>query len=128
MTRYWSAIPLALVVAACATAPAPAPPPAAAAPAVEVLTDGKGMTLYVFDRDVAGSGKSMCNGPCAVAWPPLLAAGDVSAFGQYTIITRDDGIKQWAYKGKPLYTWTKDTRPGDRTGDNFNNVWRLATP
>jgi predicted lipoprotein with Yx(FWY)xxD motif len=44
----------------------------------------------------------------------------------YTIITRDDGAKQWAYKGKPLYLWIKDTKPGDRTGDGFNNAWRLA--
>ena len=31
------------------------------------------MTLYVFDRDTAGSGKSVCNGPCATNWPPLMA-------------------------------------------------------
>ena len=90
------------------------------------LVDAKGMTLYTFDKDVAGSGKSTCNGPCATNWPPLLAAADAKASGDYTIITRDDGAKQWAYKGKPVYTWVKDTTPGDKTGDGVNNVWHTA--
>ena len=87
-------------------------------------TDAKGMTLYTFDKDAGG--KSACNGPCATNWPPLMAAGDAKASGDWTIVTRDDGGKQWAYKGKPLYTWTKDTKPGDKTGDNVNNVWHTA--
>jgi len=91
-----------------------------------VLTNSAGMTLYTFDKDAAGSGKSTCNGPCATNWPPLLAAADAKSSGDYTIITRDDGARQWAYKGKPLYLWIKDTKPGDRTGDGFNNAWRLA--
>ena len=93
----------------------------------KVLTDPKGMTLYIFDKDAAG--KSACNGPCATNWPPLMAAGDSKAMDNYTIITRDDGSKQWAYKGKPLYTWVKDTKPGDISGDGFlNNAWHIAMP
>ena len=91
-----------------------------------VLTNSAGMTLYTFYKDAVGSGKSTCNGPCATNWPPLLAAADAKSSGDYTIITRDDGAKQWAYKGRPLYLWIKDTKPGDRTGDGFNNAWRLA--
>jgi predicted lipoprotein with Yx(FWY)xxD motif len=91
-----------------------------------VLTNSAGMTLYTFDKDAAGSGKSTCNGPCATNWPPLLAATDAKSSGDYTIITRDEGARQWAYKGKPLYLWIKDSKPGDRTGDGFNNAWRLA--
>lgn len=87
-------------------------------------TDAKGMTLYVFDRD--SGGKSACNGPCATNWPPLMATGDAKASGDWTVVTRDDGSKQWAYKGKPLYTWTKDAKPGDKTGDGVNNVWHTA--
>lgn len=87
-----------------------------------------GMTLYTFDKDAAGSGKSTCNGPCATNWPPLMAAADGSASGDWSIVTRDDGGKQWAYKGKPLYRWIKDQNPGDRTGDGVNNAWRLARP
>lgn len=89
-----------------------------------VLVDGKGMTLYVFDKDAGG--KSVCNGPCATNWPPLMAGADAKPMGDWTIITRDDGAKQWAYKGKPLYGWAKDSKPGDMTGDNVNNVWHVV--
>jgi predicted lipoprotein with Yx(FWY)xxD motif len=82
------------------------------------------MTLYVFDKDAAG--KSVCNGPCATNWPPLLAGGSDQATGSWSILNRDDGGKQWAYKGKPLYFWSKDQKPGDKTGDGFNGVWHIA--
>ena len=93
-----------------------------------VLVGPNGMTLYTFDNDVTSSGKSVCNGPCATNWPPLMAAGSDKASGSYSIITRDDGAKQWAIKGKPLYYWIKDTKPGDKTGDGVNKVWRTAKP
>src|SRR6202162_1759464 len=63
----------------------------------KALVDAKGMTLYVFDRDAAG--KSNCNGPCATNWPPLATAADAKASGDWSVVTRDDGGKQWAYKG-----------------------------
>jgi predicted lipoprotein with Yx(FWY)xxD motif len=88
------------------------------------LTDAKGMTLYTFDKD--SGGKSVCNGPCANNWPPLMAGADAKSMGDWTVVARDDGSKQWAYQGKPLYTWAKDTKPGDKTGDNVNNVWHVA--
>ena len=93
-----------------------------------VLVGANGMTLYVFDKDAAGSGKSMCNGPCATNWPPLLATDSDMASGDYSIVVRDDSKKQWAFKGKPLYYWAKDMKAGDRTGDGFNNVWHTAKP
>jgi predicted lipoprotein with Yx(FWY)xxD motif len=68
-----------------------------------VLTGHNGMTLYTFDKDTAGSGKSVCNGPYVTNWPPLMAAESEKAAGDYSIIIRDDGTKQWAMKGKPLY-------------------------
>jgi len=90
-----------------------------------MLTNASGMTLYTFDKDTAG--KSACNGPCAANWPPLMAASGASASADWTIVTRDDGSKQWAYKGKPLYTWVKDQKAGDKTGDGFaNNAWHTA--
>ncbi len=93
----------------------------------KVLTDAKGMTLYIFDKD--SDGKSVCNGPCAANWPPLMVSGDAKADGAYTIVVRDDGGKQWAYKGKPLYTWVKDTKPGDISGDGVaSNAWHIAMP
>ena len=88
------------------------------------LTNAAGMTLYVFDKDAGG--KSACNGPCAANWPPLMVVGNAAAAGDWTIVVRDDGTTQWAYKGKPLYTWAKDAKPGDKTGDGINSVWHVA--
>jgi predicted lipoprotein with Yx(FWY)xxD motif len=93
-----------------------------------VLTDSRGMTLYTTDRDNANSGKSVCTGSCADNWPPFMARDSDKAQGNYTVITRDDGKKQWAYNGKPLYHWAKDKKPGDKTGDGVNKVWHAATP
>lgn len=93
-----------------------------------VLVGSNGMTLYVFDKDAAGSGKSACNGPCAANWPALVATAGDTPSGDYSVITRDDGSKQWALKGKPLYFWSKDQKPGDKTGDGFLGLWKVATP
>ena len=112
--------------ASSALAQAPTPAKVADTAKGKVLADPKGMTLYVFDKD--SGGKSACNGPCATNWPPLMASGDAAPAGDWTVVTRDDGSKQWAYKGKPLYTWVKDTKPGDTTGDGVQGVWHLATP
>ena len=91
------------------------------------LVDAKGMTLYTFDKDAGG--KSACNGPCAENWPPLFAADSDKPTADMTIVVRDDGKKMWAYKGKPLYTFAKDTKPGDITGDGFlNGAWHIAKP
>ena len=93
-----------------------------------MLTGNNGMTLYTFDKDASGSGKSVCNGPCATNWPPLMAMDSDKAAGDYSVITRDDGKKQWALKGKPLYYWAKDMKAGDKTGDGFNGVWHVVKP
>lgn len=93
-----------------------------------VLVDHAGMTVYTFDKDDRNSGKSVCNDACATNWPPVKAADDAKAEGDYTIVERDDGTKQWAYKGQPLYTFAKDSKPGDRTGDKARDVWHVVTP
>ena len=112
------------LLAACASMYAQSP----AKMADGMLVGPNGMTLYIFDRDTAGSGKSVCNGQCATNWPPLMAAETDQASGDYMIITRDDGKKQWAMKGKPLYYWAKDTKPGDKTGDGVQGVWHIVKP
>jgi predicted lipoprotein with Yx(FWY)xxD motif len=55
------------------------------------------------------------------------SAKDLGTRG-YAVITREDGSKQWAYKGKPLYYWVKDTKPGDVSGDGVKGVWHTAKP
>ncbi len=115
----------AFVLAGCASTMTASAPTAVAD---GVLVGKNGMTLYTFDRDTPGSGKSVCNGPCATNWPPLMAAAGATASGDYSIVTRDDGGKQVAYKGKPLYFWAKDTKPGDKTGDGVINAWHVVRP
>ena len=103
----------------------------AAEPAMEadssmgkIYTDHNGMTLYTFDKDEAG--KSNCYDKCAVNWPPLAAAADAMAEGEWTIIDRTDGTKQWAYDGKPVYLWIQDKAPGDVTGEGKGDgTWHV---
>ncbi len=91
-----------------------------------ILVSTAGMTLYTFDQDVQDSGKSACYGPCAAIWPPVSAAAESQVASPYSVVMREDGAKQLAYKGKPLYRYAADTKPGERTGDNFKNVWHVV--
>lgn len=90
----------------------------------KVLTDKTGMTVYTFDKDSAG--KSACYGDCAATWPPV-AAENMPAGADFSVIARDDGGKQAALKGKPLYLFAGDKKPGDVTGDNVKNVWHTLS-
>src|SRR5690349_16071736 len=99
---------------AAASVPMPAGVQSARLPdGTPMLTDAKGMTLYTFLKD--GPNESNCNGGCAMNWPPLMAEGAPPS-DAWSVVTRMDGSKQWAYRKRPLYVWAKDTRPGDITG------------
>ena len=88
-----------------------------------MMVDHKGMAVYTYDEDSAG--KSMCNADCAKNWPPMIAPAGAKAEGKWTTIKRDDGKMQWAYDGKPLYTFMKDEKPGEMKGDGMKNVWHV---
>lgn len=92
----------------------------------EILVNGKGMSLYTFKKDKPGD--SNCNGKCAMNWPPVKAKVAGMKEGKFSVIKRDDGSLQWAHNGMPLYTWIKDKKPGDVTGDGFKGAWKLARP
>jgi predicted lipoprotein with Yx(FWY)xxD motif len=83
-------------------------------------------TLYTFDEDPIG--ETTCFGGCLVVWPALYAPSDAQAFGDFTVIVRDEesGEKQWAYKGKPLYFYVGDTAVGHVTGEYTD--WTIARP
>ena len=83
-----------------------------------------GMTLYTFTQDATNV--SNCYGDCANAWPPFLAAADAEAAGGLGIIARDDGSRQYAINGQPLYFWQGDQSSGDATGHGVGGVWFAA--
>jgi len=96
-----------------------------------IRSDKTGFTLYVFDDDINdididGPGDSDCNDSCAALWPPLYADMAATTSGNYSVITRDDASRQWAFKGEPLYFYAGDTVAGDVNGDNISNTWHIA--
>ncbi len=95
-----------------------------AIPAGTVLADVTGKTLYTSDRD--STGKSACDGDCLQNWQPLAAAWLAKPTGDWTVIGRADGSKQWAFQGKPLYTFDGDNKPGDTNGDGVDKSWHAV--
>jgi predicted lipoprotein with Yx(FWY)xxD motif len=95
----------------------------------EQIVAHDGHTLYVFDNDVTGSGKSVCYGACANIFPPYLASSSDTAKAPWSFAMREDGSKQWAYKGRPLYRFYADERKGAVGGDGLNRkTWHVARP
>jgi predicted lipoprotein with Yx(FWY)xxD motif len=97
----------------------------------QVLVDSQGMTLYYFQKDQKGSGKSKCEGACAEAWPPLTSEGEAKAMSgvdssKLGTIERSDGTTQVTYAGWPLYTFVEDQKPGEDNGTDvkaFGASW-----
>jgi predicted lipoprotein with Yx(FWY)xxD motif len=97
----------------------------------KVLVDSEGMTLYYFQKDQKGSGKSKCEGACAEAWPPLTTEGEPEAMpgvkaAMLGTIKRNDGTTQVTYAGWPLYTFIEDKKPGEDNGTDskaFGASW-----
>jgi predicted lipoprotein with Yx(FWY)xxD motif len=120
------AITIAALLATSVAGLAAEPAMVAEVGGAKIYTDAKGMALYTFDKDEAG--KSNCYDKCAKNWPPFMAAADAKPEGEWTIVERTDGMKMWAYDGKPLYTFIKDTKPGEVMGEGANDVWHVAKP
>jgi predicted lipoprotein with Yx(FWY)xxD motif len=91
-----------------------------------VLTNSKGRTLYWFAPDTPT--KSVCNGSCAVYWPPVPGPDRAGpgVTGHLGTIRRADGSIQETYDGHPLYTYISDSAPGQANGNNLNQsggIW-----
>lgn len=86
-----------------------------------LVTNKDGRTLYTFDKDTAG--KSNCSGGCAAAWPVFTVDNAALADADFSVIKREDGVQQWAYKGKPLYFFAGDSKAGESKGDGSGGVW-----
>ncbi len=80
------------------------------------------LPLYTYEGDTEG--KSNCDVVCAAVWPIIRAPEHATPTGEWTIVQRDDGRKQWAYKGKPVYTFYYD-RPYEPHGDGRTADWWL---
>ena len=98
----------------------------ATTPLGEVLVDGEGMTLYMFDPDEQG--ESTCYDNCATAWPPLTVTGEPSVGeglddSMIGTVERTDGTMQVTYNSWPLYFWQDDQEAGDVNGQAVNDVW-----
>ena len=94
----------------------------------QIIVDGEGKTLYMFDPDSAGT--PTCYDDCATAWPPLLAddAASVTAgagldASKITVVARTDGGSQVKYGNWPLYYFANDAAAGDTNGQGLNDVW-----
>ena len=96
------------------------------------LIDGTGMTVYLYTRDEQG--KTNCYGRCAGNWPPIIVsygepvAGEGVDASAISLVQREDGSMQVAYKGMPLYGWIRDEKMGDTTGQGVSEVWYVVAP
>jgi predicted lipoprotein with Yx(FWY)xxD motif len=121
--------PLTLTLAAAMLAMAGATAALAAGDVPQYASNGllvapNGMTLYTFDKDAPN--KSHCAGGCLAAWPALTVKEGAALKAPFSAITRDDGSKQVAIGGKPLYFYVADQKAGDATGDKSGGVWHVV--
>lgn len=121
--------------------PSPTPPPVVAVSSAQIngkpfLTDTKGMTLYLWQKDKGSPTKANCTGACLAVWPPFLlpsgvtkATGPSSVTGAFTTIDSPDGKgTQVVYNGWPLYYYAKDKNPGDTLGQGVGGNWFVVPP
>jgi predicted lipoprotein with Yx(FWY)xxD motif len=116
--------------------PVPTPAPGAALATLTLkgapgFINHAGLTTYVFDADLANPGHSVCNGDCAQNWPHVAPPAGITLVMPFSQITRDDGSKQLAYAGRPLYTFIADNAEGQTNGDGINafgGLWHIARP
>jgi predicted lipoprotein with Yx(FWY)xxD motif len=90
------------------------------------LTDLNGHTLYAFNGDAKKDNQTCTSSGCSITWKPFIAPSLATNFGDFTVVSRADGAQQWAYKKRPLYTYTGDLLPGDAHGANVDKNWSVA--
>jgi predicted lipoprotein with Yx(FWY)xxD motif len=98
-----------------------------------LFVDQQGFTLYTYKRDGEQPGASVCIDACATAWPPVIAAEGATPVGEWAVIQRPDGARQWAHQAMPVYRYAKDTHPGATSGEKASGFWDVlfepvATP
>jgi predicted lipoprotein with Yx(FWY)xxD motif len=117
-----------VIAAGCSTPPQPSAdvlhpmPPAFFSNGFLVSPTGR--TLYTYDRDPQGA--STCAGDCVQTWAPFAPAAGDAPHGDFTILARDDGGRQWAYQGRPVYLCKLDHFSGDTACDKRENAWHAV--
>ncbi len=96
----------------------------------KVLAASSGMTLYLYTPDPKG--KSVCNGACASAWPPLLTKGKPRAGAGVRAkllgtTRRSNGKLQVTYAGHPLYRYAGDSKAGQAKGEGVGGIWYVLS-
>jgi predicted lipoprotein with Yx(FWY)xxD motif len=94
-----------------------------------MVTLRTGFSVYTWERD--GANKSNCTGSCLSSWEPVLAPDYAHPSGEWSIFERAPGIKQWAFRKKPVYTHIADWKVrsmdgGDEPG--WDNVYTQTQP
>jgi predicted lipoprotein with Yx(FWY)xxD motif len=97
-----------------------------------VLVDGKGRTVYAFDKDTPGSSTSACTGTCVGLWPALTTTSSTPSVtgvsGTVSTLPTADGGKQVAIDGHRLYTFSGDSQAGQVNGQGFMGLWWTVSP
>lgn len=92
----------------------------------DIIADAKGMTLYTYAPDPKG-GAPQCELACLEdSWIPLRAGAAAKIGDDWATVARGDDTQQWTFRGKPLYTYVRDTAPGDMYGDELAQKWYVA--
>jgi predicted lipoprotein with Yx(FWY)xxD motif len=94
-----------------------------------LVTSDTKFSLYVWDKD--GADKSKCDAVCLESWTPVLAPQAATPPGEWSIIERSPGVKQWAFRKRPLYTRIDDKRPRSVEGSDqpgWHNVYTQLAP
>ena len=115
----------------------PVGPPPNVPPGFQVVTTIRGRmmlndkrySVYTYDKD--GPNKSNCTGDCARTWQPVVAPASAQPQGEWTVVERSPAVRQWAFRKKPIYTFSEDTGPASQDGGDipgWHNVYTQMAP
>jgi predicted lipoprotein with Yx(FWY)xxD motif len=94
-----------------------------------LIVNQDGYSVYSWDGDEPN--KSNCHDDCLAAWTPVPAPENVTEQGAWTTFERSPGVKQWSFRGKPLYTYNYDRGERSFMGADvpgWHNVYTLRAP
>jgi predicted lipoprotein with Yx(FWY)xxD motif len=97
-----------------------------------VVVDGRGRTVYVFDKDTMGAAASACTGVCVGLWPELTTTSSApmgsGVSGTVGTAPTTGGAKQITLDGHRLYSFSGDTQAGQVNGEAYMHQWWVLSP